>query len=75
VVRPLAAVDRPVDDGRWGERTPLDGEDDTPIVHVSIGRIEVRAPQPPPAPPVPTPIAPSVTLDAYLRRRDEAERR
>jgi hypothetical protein len=74
-VRPLAAVDRSMNDHRRGDARLLDGEDQGPIVHVSIGRIEVRAPQPPPARPAPTPIAPGVTLDAYLRRRDQGEGR
>ena len=43
-----------------------------PTVQVTIGRIEVRAVQPPPAPPVPrAPVGPRISLDEYLRERNE----
>jgi hypothetical protein len=67
-LRPLAALDRSMDDRDQRDRESL--REDAPVVHVSIGRIEVRAPQQPPARPMPTPIPPGLTLDAYLRRRD-----
>ncbi len=75
-VRPLAAVDRSFDAPRIDDGTPVGADDDGPIVNVSIGRIEVRAPQPQPAAhATPTPMAPALTLDAYLRRRDGDDRR
>jgi hypothetical protein len=74
-VRPAAVVGRSTDDyGHEGARH-IDSDELAPVVHVSIGRIEVRAPQPPPARSAPAPIAPSLTLDAYLRRRDKDVRR
>ena len=48
-----------------------------PTIHVSIGRIEVRAAPPPPAPPAPRPDrrpTPALSLNEYLRRRDEGHR-
>jgi len=42
-----------------------------PTVQVSIGRIEVRAVRPPPAPPVPhAPVGPRVSLEEYLQERN-----
>ncbi len=47
-----------------------------PTVHISIGRIEVRAApvasQPPARPPAP--VRPRLSLDEYLRRRNEGKR-
>jgi hypothetical protein len=46
-----------------------------PVVHVTIGRLEVRAAEPArPAPPRRSLAAPSVSLDDYLRRRREGRR-
>ncbi len=46
-----------------------------PIVQVTIGRIEVRAVPPPPAPPATsTPVGPRVALDDYLRERNGGRR-
>jgi hypothetical protein len=50
-----------------------DGAGERPVVHVTIGRVEVRAAQPPPPPPAPARAAagwtpPVVSLDAYLKR-------
>ena len=73
-VWPLAAIARRAVDQPWGPSRPDDG-DDIPVVHVSIGRVEVRAAAPPAARPVPAPIAPRLTLDAYLRRRESKGRR
>jgi hypothetical protein len=59
-----------------GER-PANDPTEAGTVHVSIGRIEVRAAQPaapprpmPEPPPPPTPRAPTLSLDDYLRRRE-----
>jgi len=44
-----------------------------PVVHVTIGRVDVRArfvPPPPPAASRPAPSAPGLSLDEYLRRRN-----
>ena len=42
------------------------------VVHVTIGRVEVRAVQPqPPAPrPAPTPAPPGPTLEEFLEQRE-----
>jgi len=48
-------------------------ETTAPVIHVSIGRIEVRA-VPAPAQRPPAPAGPTVTLDAYLRQRDGGQR-
>jgi hypothetical protein len=72
-LRPTAVLERSLDGRHRRDLTPLD--DDGPVVHVSIGRIEVRAAQPPPARPATRPVAPGLSLDAYLRRRDEAAQR
>jgi len=59
---------------RAAEAAPAQGRSDSaepPAVHVTIGRVEVRAPQAPP-PPVPPPAPeprPGLTLDEYLRTR------
>lgn len=47
-----------------------------PTVHIRIGRIEVRAGTQPPQPPARTPAAPrpKLTLDEYLRQRNEGKR-
>jgi len=45
-----------------------------PAINVSIGRIEIRAATPPPAPPAPVPRArrgPAVSLDDYLKKSKE----
>ncbi|MCB0165242.1 MAG: hypothetical protein KDI79_13510 [Anaerolineae bacterium] len=54
-------------------------EASTPLVRVTIGRIEVIAPAPAPLPPPvprhkPSPVRPVRTLDDYLRRRNEERR-
>jgi hypothetical protein len=53
------------------ETWPNDQPAEPPIVRVTIGRIEVRAaPEPAPAPRKPSrPVAPRLTLDAYLKSR------
>jgi hypothetical protein len=45
-------------------------------VHISIGRIEVRAVTPPAQPAARTPPAPrpKLSLDEYLRQRNEGKR-
>jgi hypothetical protein len=48
-----------------------DGADERPVVHVTIGRVEVRAAPPPPPPPATARAGwspPVVSLDAYLKR-------
>ena len=52
-------------------------EPPTPTVRVNIGRIEVRAITPPPPPvrrPATTRSAPALSLDAYLKQRNEGQR-
>lgn len=47
---------------------------EAPTIQVTIGRIEVRA-TPPPAPvPKPRPASPTMSLDDYLRQRNEGRR-
>jgi hypothetical protein len=72
-LRPKALLDGSLDARQRRDPAPLD--DDGPVVHVSIGRIEVRAVQPPPARPATSPMAPGLSLDAYLRRRDDGAHR
>jgi hypothetical protein len=48
------------------------GHERAPDVHVSIGRIEVRAPAEPPRAPRAAPAAPALSLRDYLRSRDRA---
>jgi hypothetical protein len=43
-----------------------------PVVHVTIGRVEVRAAAPAPAQRKPRPSEPRLDLEAYLRRREGA---
>jgi hypothetical protein len=56
-----------------GERTPGTGHaaPPPPVIHVTIGRVEVRAapPRPLAAAPAPRPAAPKLSLDEYLRSR------
>jgi hypothetical protein len=72
-LRPTALLDRSFEARQ--RRDPAPPDDDGPVVHVSIGRIEVRAVQPPSARPATRPMAPGLSLDAYLRRRDEGAHR
>lgn len=46
-----------------------------PVIQVTIGRLEVRAVQASPAPPVPRARQSPTSLDDYLARRNGAERR
>jgi hypothetical protein len=48
--------------------------DRAPEIHVHIGRVEVRAVLPTPAPRAETPKAPAVSLDDYLKRADGRSR-
>jgi hypothetical protein len=52
---------------------PAEGADSGPTVHVTIGRIEVRAPSAP-QPRRARKRAPQLSLEEYLRRRSEAAR-
>jgi hypothetical protein len=45
-----------------------------PTVHVTIGRIEVRATPPPVPPPKQRTTPPVMSLDDYLRQRDGGRR-
>jgi hypothetical protein len=47
-----------------------------PTVRVTIGRVEVRAVQPPPPPPSAAPVqqGPALSLDEYLKQRNEGQR-
>jgi len=60
------------------ERSPGDGRRETaesrPVIHVTIGRVEVRAVQPAPSPARPSTPKPKLALEEYLRQRDEGER-
>ena len=52
-------------------------EHHAPTIRVNIGRIEVRAITPPPPPvrrPAPARPGPALSLDAYLKQRDEGQR-
>jgi hypothetical protein len=58
------------------EERAAESEPSETVVHVSIGRIEVRAAQPPAAPeqrPA-RPSGPRLTLADYLKRREERRR-
>jgi hypothetical protein len=62
---------------RQQPQPPRQAEPERPIVHVTIGRIEVRASTPPPAPqvqPQPAPgwTPPVLTLEQYLKRGGSA---
>jgi hypothetical protein len=51
--------------------------DEPPVIRVTIGRVEVRAVNPParpPAPPAPRPRQPSLSLGDYLAQRGEGRR-
>lgn len=60
-----------------GEPLPSANESGPPVIRVSIGRIEVRAILPP-APaaerPVPASASPALSLDQYLKQRQEVQR-
>ena len=58
---------------------PTLGSDDAPApvqqtIHVTIGRIEVRATPPPSAPPRKQAAAPVMSLDEYLKTRSGGQR-
>jgi hypothetical protein len=55
---------------------PNESIEERPIVRVTIGRIDVRATLPPPAPPSKSAArpAPKLTLDGYLKERKEGAR-
>jgi hypothetical protein len=60
---------------RAGTAEPSAGEGAPSSIHIAIGRVEVRAVQPPPtASPLrpPEPARPSQSLDDYLRERDRS---
>jgi hypothetical protein len=54
--------------------TPQAARQSEPVVHVSIGRVEVRAVSPPPQQRSPR-RAPAMTIDDYVARRKAKERR
>jgi hypothetical protein len=61
-LRPAVAVERPA-------------RENAPSVRVTIGRVEVRAVAPPPPRPAPArPRAPRLSLEEYVRLRDEGRR-
>jgi hypothetical protein len=72
------AVARATDDARAAARTRLvrTGPQAPPTVHVTIGRLEVRASSPPaaPRPRAVAPQAPKLGLDEYLRARSGGAR-
>lgn len=53
----------------------LDDAPPPPTINVTIGRVEVRATLPTPAPRRQSPAAPSMGLDEYLRRRAKGDER
>jgi hypothetical protein len=65
--------ERPVAVSRRPQRLPLHEQPDAkpsapPVIRVTIGRIEVRAPAPPPPPiETPGPPPPRISLDDYLQ--------
>lgn len=70
-VRFASQIQRPVE-----RSSPNESGVEWPIARVTIGRIEVRAVAPPPAPlrKPNAPRKPTLTLDAYLKTRNEALR-
>lgn len=71
-IRPPAAIAVPAATsgrGSSSDATPP-GANEAPEVHISIGRLEIRAvaPPAPPAGPAQVPSAPRLSLDEYLRR-------
>ena len=71
---------RPRSEGHpeWGSQESLAAApgSSAPTVRVSIGRIEVRAITPPPAPPAQRParLGPALSLDDYLKQRNGGQR-
>jgi hypothetical protein len=67
-------------DKRFGsvdkEKVEQDNDNSAPIVHINIGRIEVRAvhPSQPSTPPRKTLPQPKMSLENYLQRRNEGKR-
>jgi hypothetical protein len=80
VIRRAPAATEPAEPGGRPGEPPLGHQERAAeqTIRISIGRVEVRAPTPPapPAPPTPARLArPSLSLDDYLRQRDEGGRR
>jgi hypothetical protein len=66
---------RPTPRARLDERViETAAEEPPPSIHVTIGRVEVRAAAPPPPEPLPAPSKPRVSLDDYLRAQKERSR-
>ena len=74
--RPVSPVPprlNPVSQPAFGESSNLRAAE-VPTIQVTIGRIEIRA-TPPAAPvPKPRPASPTLSLDDYLRQRNEGRR-
>lgn len=83
LLRPSAPVsasvtefDRRHADQRWSEAERRASPEGTPVIEIKIGRVEVRAVQPPPqTKPKPTvQPAPGLSLEEYLRQQNEGRR-
>jgi hypothetical protein len=75
---PVRDTPQPADTGVRSERGLLEGppasREEPPPIRVNIGRIEVRAVTPPPAPPRRDPSPAKLSLDDYLRQRSGGRR-
>lgn len=69
-INPVAPPADPVPAGERSVFSPEPVASPAPVINVSIGRIEVRAPAATPAAPTTTTAGPRLTLDDYLKKRD-----
>lgn len=75
VVRPQIAAIPIAEPARPTPFAPGSAAETTPTIQVTIGRVEVRAVPPPPAPQKTRPRPPVMTLDEYLRQRNQGGQR
>ena len=69
-IRAILAPERPPNSPLAPHLQPSEAKSAEPVIHVTIGRVEVRAVPAAPAPKRAAPSAPSLSLGEYLRRRD-----